>query len=275
MLELSMNEVTTFRWSFEQDVENYGRAGYRSIGVWRHKTSDYDEEQAVDTLAGSGLSVSNLACAGGFTGASGVSFCDGIEDAIAALRFAAKVQAGCLVIHPGGRNNHTSRHAFRLLSAALKELLPIAEHYEVPLALEPMHIACATSWTFLTDFERVCDLVREYHTPYLKIACDTYHFPWSQTDRDVLSEIAQHVGIVYLADRREPPSIDHDRCPLGHGQLPLADIVATLLEAGYNGPFDVRLMGPDIQPSDYGQLLGHSQQAFAALVQSANSHLLA
>lgn len=275
MLELSMNEVTTFRWSLEEDVENYCRAGYRSIGVWRHKLADYDEEQAVDLILGGGLNVSNLACAGGFTGLGGVSFRDGIEDVLSAVRLAAKLQAGCLVVHPGGRNNHTARHAFRLLRAALDELLPMAEHCEVPLALEPMHAACAASWTFLTDFECVCELVREYHTPYLKLACDTYHFPWAETERGVLSEIAEHIGVVYLADRREPPSIDHDRCPLGRGQLPLADIVATLVEAGYTGSFDVRLMGPDIEHRDYGLLLKQSQQVFAELVQASISRSLA
>jgi sugar phosphate isomerase/epimerase len=275
MLELSMNEVTTFRWSFEEDIENYCRTGYRSIGVWRHKLSDLDEEQAVDMLVGSGLNVSSLACAGGFTGLGGVSFREGMDDAISALRLAARVQAGCLVVHPGGRNNHTSRHAFRLLRHALDELLPTAEHYEVPLALEPMHVACAASWTFLTDFERVNELVSEYSTPYLKLALDTYHFPWNETDRNILPDIAQHIGVVYLADRREPPSIDHDRCPLGRGQLPLADILATLIEAGYAGPCDVRLMGTEIQPADYGRLLEQSRGAFAELVQSATSRSLA
>ena len=275
MLELSMNEVTTFRWSFEEDIENYCRAGYRSIGVWRHKLSDLDEEQAVDTLVGSGLNVSSVACAGGFTGLGGVSFREGLDDAMSALRLAARVQAGCLVVHPGGRNNHTSRHAFRLLRNALDELLPTAEHYEVPLALEPMHVACAASWTFLTDFERVNELVSQYSTPYLKLALDTYHFPWNESDRNILPDIAQHIGVVYLADRREPPSIDHDRCPLGRGQLPLADILATLIEAGYAGPCDVRMMGTEIQPADYGRLLEQSRGAFAELVQSATSRSLA
>jgi sugar phosphate isomerase/epimerase len=275
MLELSMNEVTTFRWSFEEDIENYDRAGYRSIGVWRHKLSDLDEEQAVDTLVGSGLNVSSLACAGGFTGLGGVSFREGVDDAMSALRLAARVQAGCLVVHPGGRNNHTSRHAFRLLRNALDELLPTAEHYEVPLALEPMHVACAASWTFLTDFERVSELVSQYCTPYLKLALDTYHFPWNESDRNILPDIAQHIGVVYLADRREPPSIDHDRCPLGRGQLPLADILATLIEAGYAGPCDVRLMGIEIQPADYGRLLEQSRWAFAEFVQAATSRSLA
>jgi sugar phosphate isomerase/epimerase len=275
MLDLSMNEVTTYRWSFEEDIENYRRAGYRSIGVWRHKLSDLDEEHAVDLLAASGLNVSSLACAGGFTGLGGVSFREGMDDAISALRLAAKIQAGCLVVHPGGRNNHTSRHALRLLRAALEELLPTAEHYEVPLALEPMHVACAASWTFLTDFERVSELVAEYNTPYLKLALDTYHFPWSDGDHNILPQIVPHIGVVYLADRREPPSIDHDRCALGRGQLPLTDIIASLVEAGYTGPFDVRLMGSEIQPANYGRLLVQSKSAFAKFVQSATSRSLA
>jgi len=275
MLELSMNEVTTFRWSFEEDVENYCRAGYRSIGVWRHKLSDLDEEQAIDLLVGSGLSVSSLACAGGFTGLGGVSFREGMDDAFSALRLAARVQAGCLVVHPGGRNNHTSRHALRLLRTALDELLPMAEHYEVPLALEPMHVAYAASWTFLTDFERVSELVSQYSTPYLKLALDTYHFPWSESDHNILPDVAPHIGVVYLADRREPPSIDHDRCPLGRGQLPLADILATLIEAGYTGPFDVRLMGTEIQPANYGRLLEQSRRVFSEFVQAATSRSLA
>lgn len=275
MLELSMNEVTTIRWSLEEDIENYCQAGYRSIGLWRQKFSDLQEEQAVDLLAESGLRVSSLACAGGFTGLGGATFREGIDDAHTALRFAAQVQAGCLVVHPGGRNNHTSRHALRLLQAALDELLPLAELYEVPLVLEPMHVACAASWTFLTDFELVSNLAWEYNSPYLKLALDTYHYPWSDAERNLLPQLAPLLGIVHLADRREPPSIDHERCPLGKGQLPLVDIIATLIESGYAGPFDIRLMGSEIQPPDYRRLLVHSRTAFAEFVQLANSRTLA
>ncbi|MGD9634867.1 MAG: sugar phosphate isomerase/epimerase family protein [Pirellulales bacterium] len=275
MLELSMNEVTTFRWSFEEDIENYRQAGYRSIGLWRHKLSDIPEEQAIDLLAESGLRVSSLSYAGGFTGHGGATFREGIEDAQLALRLAAQVQAASLVIHPGSRNNHTSRHALRLLRAALDELLPAAEFFEVPLILEPMHVACAASWTFLTDFEHVSDLVWEYNTPYLKLALDTYHFPWCESERNIVPELAPHLGLVHLADRREPPSIDHERCPLGKGQLPLAEIMASLIESGYTGPFDVRLMGSEIQPADYRRLLVQSQLAFREFVQLATSRSLA
>jgi sugar phosphate isomerase/epimerase len=275
MIDLSMNEVTTIRWSLEEDIENYRRAGYRSIGLWRHKLSETNEEQAVDLLVESGLRVTSLACAGGFTGYGGATFREGIDDAMSALRLAAQVQAGCLVVHPGRRNNHTSRHAMRLLRTALDELLPTAEFYEVPLVLEPMHVACAASWTFLTDFEDVGNLVWEYDTPYLRLALDTYHHPLGESERGILPEIAPLLGIVHLADRREPPSIDHERCPLGEGQLPLGDVIATLIESGYDGPFDVRIMGSEIQPADYRRLLTQSRSAFSQFVQSATSRSLA
>jgi sugar phosphate isomerase/epimerase len=89
MTLLSMNEITTFRWSFEEDVENYLQAGYRAIGVWRHKLTDCEEARAIDLLDRSGLRVSNLLWAGGFTGSDGRSLAESIDDAADALRLAA------------------------------------------------------------------------------------------------------------------------------------------------------------------------------------------
>jgi sugar phosphate isomerase/epimerase len=269
MTVLSMNQVTTYHWSLENDVENYRRAGYRSIGVWRRKLQDLDEDRAIDLLAGSGLCVSSLCCAGGFTGAGGVSLQDSIDDAAMVLRWGAAMQAGCLVIHPGNRNNHTARHACRLLRMALDALLPLAEDCEVPLALEPMHPACASEWTFLTDLDSALAFLDLYRSPYLKLACDTYHFPWERPDREALEQIAAHLGIVYLSDRRHPPSIDQDRYPLGSGHLPLSEIVTSLIDAGYAGPFDVRLIGPEIEAGKYWEILRQSQVAFAEMLSKA------
>ena len=263
MTLLSMNEITTFRWSFEEDVENYQQAGYQAIGVWRQKLIDNDEDETIDLLAGSGLEVSNLLWAGGFTGSDGRTLAESIEDASEALRLAAALGAGCLVIYPGGRNNHTFRHAGRLLRAALDELLPLSEAVEVPLAIEPMHAACAADWTFLTDLDSVLTLIHEYRSDYVKLAYDTYHFPISK--KHLLTELAPHIGIVHLADRSVTPTFEQDRLPLGHGRLPLREIVTTLQEAGYAGAFDVKLIGPEIETRDYWTLLEQSQLAFSEL----------
>jgi sugar phosphate isomerase/epimerase len=267
MTLLSMNEITTFRWSLEEDVEYYQHAGYRSIGVWRQKLTEIDEEHAIDLLAASGLDVSNLLWAGGFTGSDGRSLEESIHDATHALRVAAALNAGCLVVYPGGRNNHTYRHAGRLLRAALDTLLPLAETVEVPLAVAPMHSACAADWTFLTDIDSVLILIEDMQSEYLKLAYDTYHFPFSAGQHQALAKLVPHIGIVHLGDRRVPPNIDQEHCLLGEGRVPLAEIVTTLLEAGYVGAFDVKLHGSEIHSKDYWMLLEQSQLVFAELAQ--------
>jgi sugar phosphate isomerase/epimerase len=272
---LSMNELTTYRWSLGQDLNNYREAGYSGIGLWRQKLSDEDEDSAIERITASGLNVSNVSWAGGFTGSDGRSLAESIDDAASAIRLAGAVMAGCLVIYSGGRNNHIYRHAGRLLRIALDELLPIAEMWEVPLAIEPMHPACAADWTFLTCLESAIDLVEQVDSPFLKVAYDTYHFPLGSRRVQQLAALASHLGIVFLGDRLEPASVEQERCPLGHGRLPLVEIVATLQDAGYTGAYDVKLIGPDIEACDYWALLEQSQAAFEDLAPLAAQRSIA
>ncbi len=51
MLRLSVNELSTFRWSFEEDVVHYRAEVFKAIGIWRAKLADYGEEKAAETTA--------------------------------------------------------------------------------------------------------------------------------------------------------------------------------------------------------------------------------
>ena len=86
MERLSMNEMTTYRWSFEEDVNNYVAAGVCGIGVWRQKLSDFGEEKGIELVRDSGLKVSSLLWAGGFTGSEGRSYKESIDDAKEAIQ---------------------------------------------------------------------------------------------------------------------------------------------------------------------------------------------
>ncbi len=50
MATLSMNETTTFRWSFEEDVARYAAAGIPAMGVWRQKLSDCGQGRGLELL---------------------------------------------------------------------------------------------------------------------------------------------------------------------------------------------------------------------------------
>lgn len=263
MARLSINEMTTLRWSFEEDVAHYAAAGIEAIGVWRPKLSDFGEEKGMELLAESGLEVSNLLWAGGFTGSDGIGLRDSVDDGIEAIRLAAQMRAGCLIVYSGGRGGHTHNHARRLLRDAISELLPVATQFGVTLAIEPMHPGCAGEWTFLTDLDEVLSLLDAIDHPRLQLAFDTYHFGHEPQVVERLSSVIGRIAIVHLGDGKAPPHKEQNRSRLGSGSLPLAGIIAGLSAAGYNGYYDVELFGEDIGRADYRELIEHSKRIFA------------
>lgn len=263
MPRLSMNELTTYRWSFDEDVFQYQEAGYQAIGLWRRKVADFGEERALDLLAESGMAVSTVYYAGGFTGNDGRSQAESIEDAVDALRLAAAAEAGSLLLFTGGRNNHIQRQAERLLHGAIDELLPMAEVFGVPLALKPKHPACAAEWSFLTDLSETLAFVQRYGSPWLKVVYDTYQFPCAVKSPELLAELIPFLGLVQVADGRVPRSVDQAQCMIGEGRVAIESIVTALLDAGYDGDFDVKLSGPEIETASYYEILQRSQRTMS------------
>lgn len=266
MAGLSINEMTTYRWSFEEDVTRYQSAGIEAIGVWRQKLADYGEQKGIKLLEHAGLKVSNLLWAGGFTGSDGHSYDESLDDAREAVELAGALSADCLVVYSGGRNGHTQNHARRLFATALEELLPLAERADVALAVEPMHSGCADEWTLLTTLDEAMTLIRGLDSPQLRLVFDTYHLGYDPRVVDAIAEVAPHIGVVHLGDGRCPPDREQNRYCLGEGTLPLAEIMATLKQVGYSGYYDVELMGEAIENCDYQQLLDRSKATFDQLM---------
>lgn len=270
MAGLAICELTTYRWSFEEDVLHYAAAGIEGIGIWRQKLSDYGEQPARELLAEHRLKVSSLFWAGGFTGAGAHSHDEAVEDACDALRLAAELGAGCLIVHSGGRAMHTQKHVRRLLLLALDKLIPLAEKLKVAVALEPMPSAAGADWTFLSCLEDAAELAGRYQTPALRLVLDTYYWGLDPELEERLPQIVPHLALVQLADSKSPPTREPNRCRLGDGQLPLPSILRALNQAGYQGGYEIELMGEEIESSDYGDLLTHCQQAFDSLVAAAS-----
>jgi sugar phosphate isomerase/epimerase len=268
MAVLSISETTTFRWSFEEDVAQYLAAQIPAIGIWRHKLSDCGQPKALDLLSRGSLKVSHLFWAGGFTGSDGRTHRESVEDAAEAIRTAAQFDCRTLVVYSGPRAGHTSNHAHRLLQTALAELIPLAAESRVTLAFEPMHPGCAAEWTFLTSLDDTLDLLHTVASPHVKMVFDTYHLGLHDGLVQRIPEIVPHIAIVQLGDARRPPDAEQNRCRLGEGIVPLAEIAAALDAAGYDGYYDVELLGEEIEADDYRSLLEHAKDAFARLVGS-------
>jgi sugar phosphate isomerase/epimerase len=82
---------------------------------------------------------------------------------------------------------------------------------------------------------------------------------------DRLAECVPQLGLVQLGDARRPPEGEQNRCRLGEGIVPLREILDVLKSAGYDGYYDVELMGEDLDNSDYQELIAHSKRTFDQL----------
>lgn len=265
---LAMNEMTTYRWSFFQDVMAYRAAGLSAIGVWRPKIVDFGEERAADLLGESGLAVASLSWAGGFTGSDGNTFQEALDDARDAVRLAGQIRSACLVVVSGARGGHTHNHARRLVVDALRHLGDLAGEVDLQIALQPVHPQFAKSSSLVTSVDKMLDILASCQHPQVGMALDVYQL------RDVpglverIPEILPWVKTVQLSDGREPGRSEFDRCPLGEGTIPLAEIVVSLEQAGYRGFYDVQILSEEAWNSNYRELLERCQTEFHVLCSS-------
>jgi len=255
---IAVNEVTTQRWSFEEDVQRYAAAGVEAIGVWRQKLSDFGEAKGAELLRETGLTVSSLNWVGGFTGSEGRTHQETIDDARDALRLAHDLGARNVVVYTGSRAGHTHNHARRLVKSALQMLSPIAEELGICLTLEVMNAECSGECTFLTDLDDALAMLASVESTAVKLLLDTYQLGFCSKLQDRLPELVPHVGLVHLGDGKQVPTGEQNRCLLGEGIVPVGEIVEQLLAHGYAGFFEIELFGEDVETIEYEDVIAAS-----------------
>ena len=274
-LRVSVNEMTTYRWSFLEDVLNYEELGIEGIGIWRPKLCECGEELARHVLVDSSLKVTSVSWAGGFTGVNGYSFADAIDDARDAIRLAASLKAECLVVLSGGRNGHIKSQMYRLLVDGLRELGDFAAERGLSLAVKPMHAMFARDWTFLNSLDHTLDVLDCVGHESVKLAFDVYHLWQEPRLLDRIRDIVGRVATVQLSDWREPPRTDNDHCSLGTGEIPLPWIIESFLQNGYEGFFDVQVWSEDLWRCNYFELLNQSLSYLRTVDANLRRHAIA
>ena len=240
-LRLSLSQLTTLRWSVQEEAAAAAAAGYQSLSLWRTKVADFGLQKTAHVLEEHGLGVSALSWAGGFTGSHGFTYEEALRDARDALRQAAILKAETLVIVGGARAGHTSRHARRLVRDGILSLADQAADLKIRLGLLPMHPALAARWTFLQSTYDTLEFIHDVNHPSVGFVFDTYHL-WQESGLIArIPELAPLVTLVQLGDWSRPPQHEYDRCLPGEGLIPLDEIVPTFLRAGYQGHYDIHV----------------------------------
>jgi len=272
MFDVAISQLTTIRWNLEQELAHVTEHGFTTLSLWRPKVSDAGISGTAAALARSGIRVSSLQWAGGFTGSDGRSFRESVADAADAIATAAALAAAsrpdgrstaqppAVVVHSGCRGGHTRSHAARLLGDAIAVMIPRAEREGVRVALKPVHPRAAGGCSFLTDLEAAIGLVESFGSSHVGLALDLWQFADSAAFDRLLPRLAKIAAIVQVADRWGPPAADADRLPAGAGCLRLERVIGELWAAGYRGWYEFDPVGESVEMLGYAGTLHEIRQ---------------
>lgn len=261
---LAVSQMTTPRWSLEEDLERYAEAGVAAIGINWQKLNDDAVPSDVALIRRSSMSVSSVGWCGGFTGAV-QSYKDAMLDARRKLRVARQLGASTLVVIPGPQSTHIQKHAARLTADAIAELCEAAEGSEVQIALQPMHRLFRQTWSFVHSLDESLAILDRVGSERARLCFGTYHL-WQEPNlMSRIAEVAHRIAAVQLSDWRDPPRCENDRLLPGDGCIPLAAIVESLERAGYCGWYEMEIWSRDLWKQEHVDLIDACLRRFDRL----------
>ncbi len=256
-MELSLNEISTMKWSFDRDVEEYARLGVAAIGVSKSKLLRYGKPAGLRLLKESGLRASCLFTGTRFAIEEPAGWPAQREVMLADIDLAAELQAGKVVVLTGPAVRPHYSEAAAHFVAQVRELLPFAQASGVRLALEH-HLGVALDVSFVNQAHDAYDLADEVDSPWFGVNLELTH---ALTERWLYEDIATRASrIIHVqsGDYKLGTRTTSDRVPLGDGCLPLARTFDALENAGYKGYLDVETHGPQTEALGYEESLRRS-----------------
>ncbi len=265
MRQLAINEFTTMKWTFEEDVRAYAEGGFHGIGVVRDKVQAVGVEPAARLLQEHGLQVTDLCVAGWFTQTDSSVFDQQVEDGRQAIEMSARLDADALILLVGPPGTLTFDEAGALLRRALDQILPLAEQLGTRLALEPCHPMYRAEASFLMTLAEALDVCEAVDSPALGVWLDTYHLWWDNSLFDQLPRARDRIFGVHINDFKQTTQSLRDHAVPGEGIIPLRRILEAIEAAGWNGTYTIEIFCDRFEPEHYADVLRRCREGFAAI----------
>ncbi len=235
---LSLSQMTTRRWSMEQDVQAACELGVDHIGLWRLKYEEYGEAETAELLEKHRLNVSSLSWVGGFTSHHGYLIDDCVREAVQVIRYASWLGARTVVVATGEQGRHILSHAQRLVVDSLSLLGEYAQEYDVQLAVMPMSPATAHGWTFLHSVRKAYDLISKCNNPNVGLCLHSYHLLQDSKWKQILPQVSDAIKLVKLCDGTSPKR-PRKQCLPGTGKMDLTALFHSLESLDYRGLYEI------------------------------------
>jgi sugar phosphate isomerase/epimerase len=262
---LSVSAVCSWRWSLEEDLAFWARAGIGQVGLSFRKLEQAGLAAARERVLAADLRVSNLLEFGHFRLAERASWPAQQERLLRALDFAAEVGAGSLVLTSGAPGRLGWEEAAAALGEALAPVARAATARGVVLTVEntsPLFL----DLSFTTSLRDAGELASRLG---IGLCVEVQSCFAERGLEDSLREFGKRIAHVQLSDYAVGSRSVPDRAVPGDGDIPLPAILAALAHVGYRGPFELELLGPRIEAEGYPRAIPRAVARAGELLDAA------
>lgn len=233
---LSVDAMCTFRWSFERELALWRDLGVRHAGLLMNKIAD-DAGRHLAALDAAGIHISTLITAG---------FQLAAPETWDATRAAHRAMIDMVAAHGGHSIYFTSGRTVNCdwdedVALFARAVAPTVEHARAQGVIAAFEPSQRTSVSFCT---RLADAVEIAERTGLGIVSDFSNTWMERGLAATLRRAIPHIALVQIGD--VAISGPGGRSHVGQGDLPLDRMMRDVLDAGYEGVFDL-----EVVPLDY------------------------
>lgn len=260
---LSLSALSSFRWSFDQDLALWQSLGTRWAGLIGQKLEP-DVAGNFARLADAGIRASTIIAAG--FDLSEPDTWNRTRDSLASwIDMAAANDAWSVYITPGRTTFAPWAEVLETFVQAVAPCHALAVEKGVRLAFEPSQRADVS---FVNSVRDSIDVSKRTG---LGTVVD-FGNCWMERDfRETMLAAAPHIALVQVGDVPVRPTNapgaapGGGRVPFGEGDLPLARMLRDIKDTGYAGPFDLELPGALGETEGYEPVIRRGAEKASAL----------
>jgi sugar phosphate isomerase/epimerase len=230
---LSVNSLSSLYQPLSADLALWRDLDVSYVGLISPKLAAEGWDTALDMVTAAGLRVSNISTEN--------------EVIAESLRFAAAAGASTVYACTGPGGTRKWEDSAKSFGVTMEPLATLADELGVVLAVEPTN-PLRTDISFVHTLRDALDLARELG---LGVVLDFYSCWYERSFDELVRKNIDAVALVQVSDYMLGTFDTPNRVVPGDGDIPLARLLTTLLEAGYEGAFDLEVLGPRVEDEGY------------------------
>lgn len=252
-------------YTFDEDLRMWTDLGIGRVGLYLPKLEAAGMSNAVDRVRQAGLAVSTIACRG-FVLHEPETWSAQLPALEAAVDVAAALDADCLFVTAGTPGGLGWDECVDALRRSLEPLQARAASSGVRIAVEhtnPMRREVG----FIHTLRDMVEVARELD---IGVVVEITNCFFERGIEQTLVEGVDTFSVVQISDYVVGTLTASERAVPGDGDIPLAQLIGVLDNAGYRGSYELEMLGPRIEEEGYRPSIARGLIALEAMLPAAS-----